>query len=141
MTWAQNLGLRGCRACNQPDKGISSRRIRPKLSRNRSFAWPWLGHPKTERQTLEVQQHVRIPGPMPGACVLHASVLVFPCHVQPLWGGHVTKHRSSPLDRIPPPSYLPIQHAHRRMSVRCRPCLLQTQHSESGPFRVVHVSR
>ena len=46
---------------------------------------------------------VRIPGRMPGACVLHDSVSVFPCHVQPLEGGHVAKHRSSP------PSYLPIQ--------------------------------
>ena len=27
---------------------------------------------------------VRIPGRMPGACVRHASVPVFPCHVQPL---------------------------------------------------------
>ena len=38
---------------------------------------------------------VRFPGRTPGACILHAYVTVFPCHVQPLQGGHVTKHRSS----------------------------------------------
>ena len=37
---------------------------------------------------------------MPGACVLHASVSVFFCHVQPLQGSHVTKHESSPLHRV-----------------------------------------
>ena len=30
---------------------------------------------------------------MPGACVLHASIPVFPCHVQPLQGDHVIDHR------------------------------------------------
>ena len=51
---------------------------------------------------------MRIPGRMPGACVLHAYVPVFPCHVQPLQGGYVTKHQGSPLHRCSPPSYLPI---------------------------------
>ena len=52
---------------------------------------------------------VRIPGRMPGACVLHASLPVFPCHVQPLQGGYVAKHRSSPIHRSFPPSYLAIR--------------------------------
>ena len=34
---------------------------------------------------------------MPGACVLHASVPVFPSHVQPFQGGYVTNHRSSSI--------------------------------------------
>ena len=32
----------------------------------------------------KVPPPVRIPGRMPGACVLHAFVPVFPCRVQPL---------------------------------------------------------
>ena len=32
----------------------------------------------------DAAQRVRIPGRMPGACVRHAFVPVFPCHVQPL---------------------------------------------------------
>ena len=46
-----------------------------------------------------------------GSCrsqAAHASVPVFPSHVQPHQGGHVTKHRSSPLHRSSPPSHLPI---------------------------------
>ena len=42
---------------------------------------------------------VRIPGRMPGACMLHTLVPVFPCHVHPLSRSHVVKHRSSPLHR------------------------------------------
>ena len=49
-----------------------------------------------------------IPGRMPGACVLHASAPVFPYHVQPPKGGHVTRNRSSPLDWNSSPSYLPM---------------------------------
>jgi hypothetical protein len=49
--------------------------------------------------------NARIPGRMPGACVLHASVPVFPCQVQPLKGGHVTIQRSSPLQQNPLPGY------------------------------------
>jgi len=49
---------------------------------------------------------------MPGACVLHACVPASPCHVQLLKGGHVTKHRSSPL------SFLPIPGGRCRASAR-----------------------
>ena len=44
---------------------------------------------------------VRIPGRMPGACVLHASVPVISSHMQPLYGGDATTHRSSSIHRIP----------------------------------------
>ena len=59
------------------------------------------------RPTARASLPVRSPGRMPVACVHHAFVPVFPCHVRPLKGGHVTKHRSSPLYRSSPPSYLP----------------------------------
>jgi len=36
---------------------------------------------------------VRIPGRMPGACVLHTFVPAFPCHVQPLQDGQ--SHQTS----------------------------------------------
>ena len=62
-------------------------------------------------------EDVRNPGLIPGACVLHAFVLVFSSHVQPHKGCHVTKYRSSPLYRSSPPSYLPIlPHATFRFS-------------------------
>ena len=51
---------------------------------------------------------LRIPGRMPGACVLYAFVPIFPFHVSPLWGGPATKHRSSPLIWSAPPSCLLI---------------------------------
>ena len=43
----------------------------------------------------------KIPGHMPGVCVLHAAVPVFPCHVQPPQGGHVTKQSSEEMDLSP----------------------------------------
>jgi len=55
----------------------------------------------------EVEGGVKIPGRMPGACVLHAYVPVFPRYIQPT-RAYVTKHRSFPLHRSSPPSHLPI---------------------------------
>ena len=65
---------------------------------------------------------------MPGACVLHASVPVFPSHVQPIYGGHVTKHRSSP------PSYNP----YLGLRVEGLPC---RQRGQAGPGRASHLCR
>ena len=42
---------------------------------------------------------------MPGA---YASIPVFASYVQPIKGGHFTKHRISSIHRSSPPSYLPI---------------------------------
>jgi len=62
------------------------------------------------------------------------SFLYFPCHVRPLWGGHVTKHRSSPLHRSSPPSYLPtLPHATFRSSGSERAG--STQPYNSDPLR------
>ena len=40
-------------------------------------------YPRLQRQEVWRSMSVMIPGHMPGACVLHAYVPVFPSHVQP----------------------------------------------------------
>ena len=54
---------------------------------------------------------VRIPGRMPGACVLHASVPAFPCHVQPLWGGHGQTSEFPSTSEFPTASPTHIHHS------------------------------
>ena len=57
----------------------------------------------SKKQTPPRTTVVRISCRMQVACRHRALVsLYFPDHVQPLQGGHVTKHRSSPVHRSSP---------------------------------------
>ena len=74
---------------------------------------PSTSNPNPTIRHYHESSRVRIPGRMSGACLLHASIPVFPCHAQPLQGAHVTKHRYSPL------SHLPIFHPERSLVYSC----------------------
>jgi hypothetical protein len=67
--------------------------------------------PYSRHMPMAPFSHVRIPGRMPGACVLHASVPVFPCHVStkrefPTTLEFPTKSPTHPPLSTPPQGYL-----------------------------------
>jgi len=72
---------------------------------------------------------------MPGACVLHASAPVFPCHVQTPCGGHVTRHRSSSIHRSSPDELLTLGSqwltkvdAYAQVGIACGACATLRPH-------------